>query len=142
MRLHHTYWAGVMNMKTQHEDEKLDETLDETFPASDPPANTVEVGIRTGESSGEQPSPSDNTGRSRFELTVDGRTAFLAYERTRDSLTIVHTEVPRELRGRHLGEQLVDFAMDFGRRDGLRISVECPFARSYLRRHPPASPTQ
>jgi len=41
----------MANSKTQHDDEKLDETLDETFPASDPPANTVEIGIRTGESS-------------------------------------------------------------------------------------------
>lgn len=133
----------MTNTKTQHDDEKLDETLDETFPASDAPANTVETGIRTGESSGvEEPTVSDNRARSRFELTVDGQTAFLVYERTSDTLTIVHTEVPMELRGRHLGERLVDFAMDFARREGLQTSVVCPFARSYLRRHPPSSPTR
>ena len=133
----------MTNTWTRHDDEKLDETLDETFPASDPPANTVEIGIRTGESPvDEQPGVSDNRARSRFELTVDGLTAFEVYERTNDTLTIVHTEVPPELRGRHLGERLVDFAMDFGRREGLRTVVVCPFARSYLRRHPPSSPTR
>ena len=133
----------MANSKTQHDDEKLDETLDETFPASDPPANTVEIGIRTGESSaGEQPVVSDNPERSRFELTVEGQTAFLAYERTNDTFTIVHTEVPPQLRGRHFGERLVDFAMDFARREGLRTSIVCPFARSYLRRHPPSPPTR
>jgi len=78
---------------------------------------------------------------ARFELTVEGHTAFLAYEQTNDTLTIVHTEVPTPLRGRHLGERLVDFAMDFARRQGLRTSIVCPFARTYLRRHPPSSAT-
>lgn len=133
----------MANPKTQHDDEKLDETLDETFPASDPPANTVEIGIRTGESpASEPPVVSDNRARSRFELTVEGQTAFLVYEQTDNTLTIVHTEVPTPLRGRHLGERLVDFAMDFARRQGLRTSIVCPFARSYLRRHPPSAATR
>jgi predicted GNAT family acetyltransferase len=133
----------MANTRTEHDDEKLDETLAETFPASDPPANTVEIGIRTGESpAGEQPVVSDNPGRSRFELSVEGHTAFLAYERTNDTFTIVHTEVPTPLRGRHLGERLVDFAMDFARRQGLRPSIVCPFARTYLQRHPPSSATR
>jgi uncharacterized protein len=130
-----------MNPDRQHEDDKLDETIDETFPASDAPANTVETGIRAGEppsSSGLQ--VTDNPARSRLELTIDGYTAFLAYERTKDSLTLVHTEVPPELRGRHLGEALVEGALEIGRREGLRIAVVCPFARAYLRRHPPSPP--
>ncbi|HEX7793131.1 MAG TPA: GNAT family N-acetyltransferase [Vicinamibacterales bacterium] len=132
----------MANTKTQHDDEKLDETIDESFPASDPPANTVEIGIRTGESPGEQPVVSDDRARSRFELTVEGHTAFLAYEQTNDTFTILHTEVPPQLRGRHLGERLVDFAMDFAQRQGLRTSIVCPFARSYLRRHPPSAATR
>jgi uncharacterized protein len=133
----------MANTNTRHDDDKLDETLDETFPASDPPANTVEIGIRTGESpAGEQPVVSDNRERSRFELTVEGQTAFLVYERTNDTFTIVHTEVPTQLRGRHLGERLVDFAMDFARHQGLRTSIVCPFARAYLRRHPPSTATR
>jgi hypothetical protein len=133
----------MANTRTQHDEEKLDETLDETFPASDPPANTVEIGIRTGESPAEEePIVSDNRARSRFELTIEGQTAFLAYEQANDTLTIVHTEVPTPLRGRHLGERLVDFAMDFARRQGLRTSIVCPFARSYLRRHPPSAATR
>jgi predicted GNAT family acetyltransferase len=129
-------------MNTPHDEEKLDEGLDETFPASDPPANTVETGIRTGELSAVEPVFFDNRSLSRFELVVDGHTAFLTYERTADSLTLVHTEVPKPLRGRHLGETLVDSALEFGRQAGLRISVVCPFARVYLRRHPPASPPE
>ena len=132
-----------MDTNSQHDDEKLDESLDETFPASDAPSNTVETGTRTGKPiPSSQLDVSDNRALSRFELIVDGHTAFLAYERTTDSLTLIHTEVPPELRGRHLGETLVEAALDIARSEGLRVSVVCPFARAYLRRHPPSPPTR
>jgi len=130
-----------MTEDRQHDEDKLDEMIEETFPASDAPGNTVETGV-----SGHLPATgllsqiSDNPARSRFELTVDGHTAFLAYERTKDSLTLVHTEVPVELRGRHFGEALVEGALEIGRREGLQIAVVCPFARAYLRKHPPSPP--
>ena len=96
------------------------------------------TGIRTGEPS---PSPtvpvSDNPARQRFELTINGHTAFLAYERTHDTLTLIHTEVPDAIRGRHLGEALVEAALRAGRSEGLRIVALCPFVRAYLRKHPP-----
>src|SRR5580765_7470641 len=99
-----------MNSSRQDENERLDETLDETFPASDAPANTVETGIRTGDPSTPSESVSDNPALKRFELTVNGQTAFLLYERTPDALTLIHTEVPESLRGRHHGEQLIEEA--------------------------------
>jgi predicted GNAT family acetyltransferase len=117
----------------QKDEDKLDETLEETFPASDPPANTVETGVRLGTPS--DVPVSDNAARSRFELTVDGHTGYLTYERAQGTLTLVHTEVPEEIRGRHLGDRLVEAALDAGRSQGLRIVVVCPFARTYLRRH-------
>lgn len=121
---------------TSREDQKLDEALDESFPASDPPANTVETGIRTAdvvEPAGIE--ITDHRERRRFELTIDGETAFLAYERTPDTLTIVHTEVPVALRGRRLGDRLVEAAIATARSEGLRLVVICPFARAYLRKH-------
>jgi len=124
---------------TSQEDRELDEALEETFPASDAPANTIETGIRIG---APPPSPrapvSDNRALQRFELTVEGRTAFLAYERTHDTLTLIHTEVPDELRGRHLGGALVEAALDAGRSEGLRIVAVCPYVRAYLRKRPPS----
>jgi predicted GNAT family acetyltransferase len=86
-----------------------------------------------------QPAISDNRALKRFELTMDGLTAFLAYERTPDTLTLIHTEVPEGLRGRHLGEALVEAALHAGRSEGLRIVAICPFVRAYMRRHPPSA---
>jgi predicted GNAT family acetyltransferase len=125
---------------TRWTDAEIDEALEETFPASDAVANTVETGIRTGEPPlAPELAVTDNRTLNRFELTVSGRTAFLIYERTHDALTLVHTEVPPELRGHHAGAALVDAALRAGRSEGLRIVAVCPFARTYLRRNPPSS---
>ena len=119
---------------------KLDEELEPTFPASDSAANTVETGIRLGElppsTSG---SVTDNPTRKRFELSSNGQTAFLLYERTHGALTLIHTEVPPALRGHHVGEALVEAALRAARSAGLRIVAVCPFVKAYLRKHP-ASP--
>ena|SRR5436853_21285 len=125
-----------MTMKSdrEHDEAMLDETIEESFPASDPPANTSETGI--------QPAPAatgaviDNVDKKQFELTVDGHTAYLAYERTPETLTLVHTEVPPEIRGRHLGDRLVDAAAAAGRAAGLQLVAVCPFARRYLASNP------
>ena len=118
------------------DDSKLDEALEETFPASDPPANTVETGIRVGGlPATAAASVMDNTATNRFELSVDGETAFLLYERTDDALRLIHTEVPTALRGRHLGDMLVKAALQSARSKGLRIIAVCPFVRVYMRKH-------
>jgi predicted GNAT family acetyltransferase len=87
-------------------------------------------------------SVTDNRAEGRFELVVDGQLAYLLYQRPRGAMTLVHTEVPPKLRGRHVGDRLVEAALQAARREGLRIVAVCPFARAYMRRHPqsPAPP--
>jgi predicted GNAT family acetyltransferase len=82
----------------------------------------------------------DNREANRFELAIEGQTAFLDYERTRDALRLIHTEVPAAFRGRHFGETLVKTALDAARAEGRRIVAVCPFVRAYLRKHPPTDP--
>jgi predicted GNAT family acetyltransferase len=112
----------------------IDETVEESFPASDAPANTPETGVRIGEVPAVD--ITNNEAANRFELTVDGETAFLLYEKKPDSLVLIHTEVPPAHRGRGHGEALVKAAVDHAHQHGLRIVAVCPFARAYLRRHP------
>jgi predicted GNAT family acetyltransferase len=126
-----------MGGSNRWDDGKVDEALEETFPASDAPANTVETGIRIGiPVPTETDAVSDNVAQRRFELTVDGHVAYLEYYRAAETLTLIHTEVPVEIRGRHIGERLVEAALAIGRSEGRRIIVLCPFARSYMQRHP------
>jgi predicted GNAT family acetyltransferase len=115
------------------DDRDLDEMIEETFPASDAPGNTVETGIRL-----EAPltaSVIDNPEANRFELTVDGQTALLRYQRTPRSLVLVHTEVPPPVRGRHLADILAKAAIDRAHAERLQIVAVCPFVRAYLRKH-------
>jgi predicted GNAT family acetyltransferase len=90
----------------------------------------------------DQPQVRDNREAEQFEITVEGETAFLAYERSADSLVLIHTEVPVALRGHHLGEDLVKAALAAGAAEHLRIVVVCPFVKAYLRKHPEAASGQ
>jgi len=83
---------------------------------------------------GQMHSVADNAPTSRFELTVDGQTAFLVYKRTAETLELIHTEVPEALRGRHLADALVEFALDRAHAEHLRVVAICPFVRAYLRK--------
>jgi len=123
-----------MDQPRETDDRALDEALDETFPASDPPANTVETAVRP------SPAPSaadvtDNHDLRRLELRVGSHVAFLLYERSEHSLALVHTEVPAELRGQHVGDALAQAGLDTARREGLAVVAICPFVRKYMRTH-------
>jgi predicted GNAT family acetyltransferase len=75
--------------------------------------------------------------RHRYELTVDGEIAgFSVYRLSDGIMTFEHTEVDPAFEGQGLGSRLAKFGLDDVRSRGLRIRIECPFIRTYLRRHP------
>jgi len=78
----------------------------------------------------------DNADRHRFELDADGHIAFSNYKRAEGVLTILHTEVPKALEGRGIGSELIRGVLDTARSQGLKVITVCPFAKSYLERHP------
>jgi predicted GNAT family acetyltransferase len=75
--------------------------------------------------------------RSRFEYEEDGKVAFLEFE-TDDLgwITLLRTEVPKELRERGIAGELVKAAFEYAREHRLRVDVLCPLATDYLKRHP------
>ncbi len=78
----------------------------------------------------------DNAEKSRFEVSMDGVLAELTYRRRAGRLILVHTGVPEELGGRGLGGMLVRAAITKAAAEGLTVVPLCPFARSWLERHP------
>ena len=78
----------------------------------------------------------DNTKLHRFELDTDGHIAFSEYKRGNGVLTIMHTEVPKELGGRGVGSTLIGGVLDTVRAQGLKVKPLCPFAKAYVERHP------
>lgn len=81
----------------------------------------------------------DNQAESRFELDVGGHRAELLYRRNGKRLVLIHTQVPEQLEGHGIGGALVAAAIDRAVRDGMTVVPLCPFARSWLERHPDAA---
>ena len=77
----------------------------------------------------------DNAARRRYEMVVDGATAYVTYVRHGDRLTLVHTEVPKVLGGRGVGSSLATAVLEDVRTRGLRIAVECEFLEAFIKRH-------
>lgn len=78
----------------------------------------------------------DNPAESRFEAVVDGHVAFVSYVRNGDKIMLTHTEVPKELQGRGIGNTLARGVLERARAENWRIVVRCPFLIAYLARHP------
>lgn len=77
----------------------------------------------------------DNTGKHRFELPLDGHTAFSEYRRSDGILYVMHTEVPSALNGKGIGSALVRGLLDIARAEGLKVKPLCPFVRGYIDKH-------
>jgi uncharacterized protein len=78
----------------------------------------------------------DNKVESRFELDVEGGTAFASYRTASSTVIITHTETPRALRGRGVASELVKGALELIRADGRKVIAGCSFVVDYLRNHP------
>jgi hypothetical protein len=75
--------------------------------------------------------------RSRFEIEQDGLTSYLEFE-TDDQgwLTLWHTEVPKELRGRGIALELVTTAFQYAQDHNLKVDILCPIAHHIVTTHP------
>jgi len=78
----------------------------------------------------------DNQGGSQLEIRTDGQLAELRYRTRAGRLILVHTEVPAALGGRGLGGELVRAAIRKAKAESQTLVPLCPFARSWLERHP------
>jgi predicted GNAT family acetyltransferase len=81
------------------------------------------------------PEVTDNGALSRYEMVVDGVTAFVTYARHGDRLTLLHTEVPQALGGRGIGSSLATAVLEHVRSRGLRVAPECEFIAAFIKRH-------
>jgi predicted GNAT family acetyltransferase len=75
-----------------------------------------------------------------LELTVDGQTSVLIYERRPNALALLHTEVPPALRGRGLATRLAEAAVNAARAEGLQVIAVCPFVAAFLRKQHQSNP--
>lgn len=80
---------------------------------------------------------SNNESTKRFEMTVDGKPAFIAYKPQGDTiLVLTHTEVDPALEGKGVGSKLVEETLQYIDGQGKQLISECPFVSAYIKRHP------
>ena len=78
----------------------------------------------------------DNVARSRFEMLLEGGTAFIDYRRSGNTLYLDHAEVPAALGGHGVGTRMVRAALELLRERGERAVPVCSFIQAFVRRHP------
>jgi predicted GNAT family acetyltransferase len=72
-----------------------------------------------------------------YEAYLDGeRVGELAYARSGDVVTALHTEVSPKAEGKGVGSDLAKTLLDDVRNAGRRVVPQCPFVRSWIERHP------
>ena len=72
----------------------------------------------------------------RFEIEREGRVAYLEYSMSGKVLTLIHTEVPKELRAMGLASSLAETALRWARENNFKVDVICPSVADYLAKHP------
>ncbi len=78
----------------------------------------------------------DNQARHRFELTVDGETAFALYRREPGHIAITYVEAPVALRGTGAAGRLMQGVVDQARAEGVKVTPICGYAVAWMKRHP------
>lgn len=79
----------------------------------------------------------EGTNKGRYAVRLDGTEAEMTYSRAGESMIIIdHTEVPDALRGRGVGQAMVQRAVEDARAEGRSIVPLCPFAKAQIERCP------
>ena len=81
-----------------------------------------------------------NPTAQRFEMQVDGQTAYVAFERSGNVIALTHTIVPETVGGRGIGSELARHALDYAAARHLRVRPDCSFIASYIDKHPDYRP--
>ena len=72
-----------------------------------------------------------------FFIETDGKKeAEMVYLAGQGIITIRHTEVDEALRGKNIGNKLLDHAVEYARKNSLKIIPLCPFVKSVFEKKP------
>lgn len=72
----------------------------------------------------------------KFVAVIDGHESVVDYRLSGDTMTITHTGVPSELRGRGIAGKLTAFALDSAREEGWKVIPACSYAENFFSKHP------
>ena len=71
-----------------------------------------------------------------FEIHEGDAIAYMEYRFYKNDIAFMHTEVPESMGGKGIASALAEYAFKFAKEHKRPVMVYCPFAASYLKRHP------
>lgn len=77
-----------------------------------------------------------NEAERRFEIQLEGETAFAEYRLVDHGIILPHTVVPEAFEGRGVASRLAKAALGYARDHGLKVIPTCPFMAGYITKHP------
>ncbi len=78
----------------------------------------------------------NNTDASRFELVIDGYTAFIDYINKKDNVVaLIHTESPAELAGRGAATALIEKTLHYFEENNLVLIPLCPLVFAFIKKN-------
>ena len=72
----------------------------------------------------------------RFELELNGFTAFIDFKETENQIALIHTESPEELAGTGAASALVEKTLQWVKESGKLLLPFCPFVFAFIKKHP------
>ena len=78
----------------------------------------------------------NNEDEMQFEAAVGDEKAVMVYRWYHGDLAIMHTEVPKEGRGKGYADALAEYAIAFAKERKIKLKVYCVFMQGYMKRHP------
>ena len=73
---------------------------------------------------------------SHLEVSVEGGVGVLRYQVSRDTMWLLHVQVPPEAQGHGVASELTRTALELARERSLKVVPVCSFVATYIRRHP------
>lgn len=77
-----------------------------------------------------------NPAENRFETRIDDKLSKLDYIQDGKNFVITHVGVHPDLRGQGVAGKITQVAIEYAKKNSLRVVPMCSYAAAYVRRHP------
>jgi len=76
-----------------------------------------------------------NDAENKFQMTVDGHTAFILFKERENIISLIHTESPDELAGRGVATAIIEKTLQYLDENNYTLVPLCPLVYAYIKRH-------
>lgn len=73
---------------------------------------------------------------NRFVININGLESFVEYSLYENVMDLYHTYTPPQLRGKGLAEKVVRAAIEYAKKNKLKVIPSCSYVAVFMQRHP------